>query len=67
MVRIVRKLVNLPKTFGNLDKALENRKLKADEVEQLETIATTVENCRDIITELQIELEKFSTSYIRKW
>jgi ankyrin repeat domain-containing protein 50 len=62
IVRIVRRLENLLKTFGNLDQALQNRQFKADEVDQLESVAIAVENCRDIITELQIELEKFSST-----
>jgi ankyrin repeat domain-containing protein 50 len=62
IVKIVCKLENLLKTLGNLDKALQNRQFKADEVDQLETIATAPEDCRDIITELQIELEKLSST-----
>jgi ankyrin repeat domain-containing protein 50 len=55
------RLKNLLSTLENLDKALQGRQFRSDEVDQLTNVENSIESCRDVIEELQIELQKFKS------
>ncbi|KAF7503583.1 hypothetical protein GJ744_003611 [Endocarpon pusillum] len=62
ITRTVRKLENLLSTLENLETALQKRSFRPDEVDQLHNVEDSVESCKDVIAELQTELDKFGNS-----
>jgi ankyrin repeat domain-containing protein 50 len=62
VARTVHKLDNLLSTLEGLDQILRHRNLKENEVAQLRNVEDTIDSCREIVAELQFELDKFSNS-----
>lgn len=57
--KTIRRLDGLLKTLQQVNEGLQNRKLKADNVDQRHAIEECIEGCRTCIEGLQSELEKF--------
>lgn len=62
IARTVRKLENLLSTLKNLEKASQTRQFRRDEAEQLHDVENSINGCREIIADLQKELDKLGSS-----
>jgi ankyrin repeat domain-containing protein 50 len=62
VARTLRKLDMLLSTLEELDQSLQHRNPKANEEAQNQNVAESIQNCREIVAELQSELDKFSNS-----
>ena len=58
----IEKLDRLLVILESLEKTLSNRKFQADERSLIKNIETSIENCDELIHELQAECQKFSKS-----
>ena len=58
-VRMTERLDSLLITLQCLDKALSERRFRADERGIIESIETSIKSCEDLILELQNEIQKF--------
>ncbi|ERF68902.1 hypothetical protein EPUS_04554 [Endocarpon pusillum Z07020] len=58
VARTIHRLDGLLKTLEQLEKGLQDRQFKASETDQRQKIEECIECCRDVIEELQSELEK---------
>jgi len=62
VARTIRKLDKLVSTLEELDQSLQHRNPKANEGAQNQNVEDSIQNCREIVAELQFELNKFSNS-----
>ncbi|RJE20404.1 Ankyrin repeat protein [Aspergillus sclerotialis] len=59
VAKVTQNLDNLQSIFQALDVAVEERRLRADTQDLLQEVEKAVQKCEEIITELQVECDKF--------
>lgn len=62
VARTTRKLKNLLETFRSLETVVQSRKFRTDERDLIDNIESSIQQCEELIQELQDELDKLQES-----